>query len=209
MAAAAQIQLDIWSDYVCPFCYLELPIIERLKAELGRALQVEWHPFELRPEPVRPLDPGGKYLLETWTNSVYPLAAQRKMTLRMPSVQPRSRKAFEAAYFAREQGLFDHMHHALFKAFFEDGKDIGSISALVHIGRGVGLEADALQEALESNRFKPQVLQEEVVAAAYGVNAVPILTARRYDERLTNARALSGAVDYPRVRELVASLQHG
>ena len=49
------------------------------------------------------------------------------MTLRLPPVQPRSRKALEAAEVAREQGLFDRMHSALFKTFFEHGLDIGEI----------------------------------------------------------------------------------
>ena len=208
-AAAAQVQVDVWSDYVCPFCYLELPIMERLEAECGRAVKVNWHPYELRPEPTAQLDPAGEYLLQTWNNSVYPLAKARKMQLMLPPVQPRSRKAFEASFFARDQGLFDVMHHAIFKAFFESGKDIGSIAVLVQVGAAVGLDADALQKALEGGAYTKAVLQEEVVANAYGVNAVPILTVRRTLDKLDKARALSGAVDYPRVKELVTSLQYG
>lgn len=207
MATGPQVRVDVWSDYVCPFCYLELPVLERIKVEMGRALVIEWHPFELRPEPYPTIDPAGEYLRATWANSVYPMAQSRNMVLRLPPVQPRSRKAFEAVAFAREQGLFDLMHHALFKAFFEDGKDIGSIPVLAAIGQGVGLDGDALQAALEEGRYTQEVVQQEEVAKSYGVNAVPIFTARRSDEKMNRARALSGAVDYPRVRELVTSLQ--
>lgn len=205
--AASRVQLDVWSDYVCPFCYLELPIIERLKAEVGRTVNVDWHPYELRPEPTPLLDPAGEYLLKTWNDSVYPLAKTRNMQLLQPPVQPRSRKAFEAAFFARDQGLFDVMHHAIFRAFFENGKDIGSVAVLVQIGLSVGVDPDALQKALEEGAYTKAVLQEEIVANAYGVNAVPVLTVRRTVEKLDKARALSGAVDYPRIRDLVVALQ--
>jgi predicted DsbA family dithiol-disulfide isomerase len=207
--ASGHIQVDVWGDYVCPFCYLEVPVIEQLKVDLGRSANITWHPYELRPEPVPLLDPHGEYLLQTWTHSVLPLAQARGMELRMPPVQPRSRKAFEAAFHAREQGLFDHMHRAIYKAFFEDGKDISSIPVLVQVGISVGLDADGLQEALEKATYTRGVMQEEVVAGAYGVTAVPVLTVRRSADPLNTARALSGAVDYSRLRELVAAmLQH-
>ena len=51
-------------------------------------------------------------------------AYERNMRLRLPPVQPRSRKAFEAACHARDGGRFDAMHLALFRGFFEDGRDI-------------------------------------------------------------------------------------
>src|SRR3569832_2404616 len=121
MTAQSQISLDVWSDYVCPFCYLELPAIERLQAELSDALSVRWRAFELRPEPVPTLDPGGEYLRSAWARVVYPMADQRGMVLKLPPLQPRSRKALEAAAHARDEGRFDAMHVGIFRAFFEHG----------------------------------------------------------------------------------------
>ena len=102
---AGPVRLSIWSDYVCPFCYLELPLLDQLNAELGDRVAVDWRAFELRPDPVPTLDPDAPYLHRVWSQSVYPMAEARGMTLRLPPVQPRSRKALEAAEFARSVGL--------------------------------------------------------------------------------------------------------
>src|SRR5947209_8145197 len=100
----AMVQIDVWSDYVCPFCYLEEPVLERLRNDFTGALQIRWRAYELRPDPVPTLDPQGEYLRDIWARSVYPMAAQRGIPLRLPPVQPRSRLAWEATEFAREHG---------------------------------------------------------------------------------------------------------
>ena len=102
----APVRIDVWSDYVCPFCYLELPVLEQLQQEFGPALEVHWRAYELRPAPVPTLEPGGEYLRTTWARAVYPMAEQRGMTLKLPPVQPRSRLALEAAEFAKDAGAF-------------------------------------------------------------------------------------------------------
>ncbi len=70
------------------------------------------------------------------------------MKLRLPPVQPRSRKALEAAEFAREKGLYDEMHNALFRAFFEDGRDIGDVEVILDVAAPVGLDLSELRIAL-------------------------------------------------------------
>ena len=148
MTAPPPLRILVWSDYVCPFCYLELPILDRLQAEFDGPIEIDWRAFELRPEPVPTLDPGGEYLHRVWNQSVYPMADERGMTLRLPPVQPRSRKALEAAEFAREAGRFDPMHRALFKAFFEDGRDLADHGVLIETAQSVGLDSQALEGAL-------------------------------------------------------------
>jgi predicted DsbA family dithiol-disulfide isomerase len=175
MSESFPIRISVWSDYVCPFCYLELPVLDRLAAEFDGRIEVDWLAFELRPEPAQTLDPDGEYLQRTWTESVYPMAAERNMVLRLPPVQPRSRKAFEAAEFARHSGRFGPMHRALFRAFFEEGRDLADTSVLVDIGRSVGLDEGELREALESGRHAAKVLADQQLAREIGVSAVPAL----------------------------------
>ena len=79
-------------------------------------VRVEWRAFELRPDPVPTLDPDGAYLHRVWNQSVYPMARERGLTLRLPPVQPRSRKAHEATAFARSAGRADATAEALFGA---------------------------------------------------------------------------------------------
>lgn len=199
MSSQHAILVDVWSDYVCPFCYLELPAINRLQEEWRRestALEVTWHAFELRPEPVPTLDPDGEYLHTVWNRSVYPMAAMHGMALRLPPVQPRSRQAFEAVFFAREQGHFDAMHLALFKAFFEDGKNIGDMTVLLDLASNLGLDQEELYQALQTQRHLPAVLEDEAMAGRLGVSGVPLTLLRQAGQPWASAVPLRGAVPY-------------
>ena len=200
MSESFPVQIAVWSDYVCPFCYLELPVLDRLQAEFDGRIEVDWLAFELRPEPAPTLDPDGAYLHRVWNESVYPMAAERGLALRLPPVQPRSRKAFEAAEFARERGRFDPMHRALFRAFFEDGRDLADMDALVDIGRSADLDGRELREALESARHAEKVLRDQRLAREFGITGVPALVVSSGDKGylVTGAQpydALRGVLD--------------
>jgi predicted DsbA family dithiol-disulfide isomerase len=168
-------RISVWSDYVCPFCYLELPVLDRLQAEHAEEVEIDWRAFELRPEPVPTLDPNGEYLHRVWNQSVYPMAEQRGMVLRLPPIQPRSRKAFEAAEFARGVGRFDPMNRALFKAFFEDGQDLADLDVLLGIGRSVGVDPEGLRQALVEGQHTGKVLADQHLAREIGISGVPAL----------------------------------
>lgn len=107
MENGARVRITVFSDYVCPFCYLEEPELARMKERYGDGVTVDRRAYELRPYPVPTLDLDGEYLRRVWNASVYPMAALLGMALRLPPVQPRSRRALEAAEFARERGSRD------------------------------------------------------------------------------------------------------
>ncbi len=193
-------RIDVWSDYVCPFCYLEEPILARLTQEFGDRLVVQWRAFELRPEPVPTLDPNGEYLRDIWRRAVYPMAAARGMILHLPPVQPRSRLAFQAAEFARAQGKFTAMNHALFRAFFAEGRNIGKLDVLLEIGRDLGLETDAMRDALETKRHLECVLSDERLATQLEITGVPAMLIRRGNESIESAVQISGARPYENIR---------
>jgi predicted DsbA family dithiol-disulfide isomerase len=196
MDIATPIRIDVWSDYVCPFCYLELPALQRLQQQFGDQLRVVWRAFELRPDPKPTLDPDGEYLHTTWNRSVYPLAEQRGMRLKLPPVQPRSRLALEAAAFADSHGRFAAMHEALFRGFFEQGRDIGDIEVLCAIASEAGLDPGALRQALQDGRHTAEVLDDERLAHSLGVSGVPILFLRQAEAPWEQALPLRGAVPY-------------
>jgi predicted DsbA family dithiol-disulfide isomerase len=206
MNTQATVIVDVWSDYVCPFCYLQVPPIERLRGEFGDKVKIVWRAFELRPDPKPTLDPGGEYLRTTWAQSVYPMAQQRGMTLKLPPVQPRSRKAHEAAEFAESHLRFNAMHEALFRAFFEQGRDIGNIDVLCDIAAKVELNPDSLRQALEEERYLPLVLDDERLARDLGVSAVPFMFMRLGEAPWREAVPLQGAVPYETMRRVVERL---
>lgn len=189
-------RITVFSDYVCPFCYLEEPDLSRVLDEYGEQVEVDWRAYELRPDPVPTLDPDGDYLHRVWNASVYPMANSLGMTLRLPPVQPRSRKALEAAEFARVKGLYDTMHTALFKAFFEDGRDIGDTEVLLEVGASAGFARQELRAALEEGRFTQKVLDDEALAGRLGVGSVPTMFVTRKDAPLEEAEVITGAQPY-------------
>lgn len=155
-----------------------------------------WKAFELRPEPVPSLDPRGEYLTRVWNSSVYPLAERLGMQMRLPPVQPRSRRAHEAAHWARTQGRFDEYNAALFRAFFERGEDIGQAEVLLKLAADLQLDEASLRAALDSREFEASVLADEREAAALGVSGVPAFVA---DRRV----ALSGVQSLAGLQEMV------
>jgi predicted DsbA family dithiol-disulfide isomerase len=197
------IRITVWSDYVCPFCYLEEPVLERIRQEYDGGVELEWRAFELRPEPVPTLDPGGEYLQTAWKHAVYPMARRRGMTLRLPPVQPRSRRALELGELARAHGRFDDAHRALFKAFFEDGQDLDDVDVLVRIGTAVGLDRIEVRAALEQGTYRERVIHDEGHARDLGITAVPTMMVSRTDESLKDAEVLSGAQPYEIVKAAV------
>lgn len=203
--AAAVCLIDVWSDYVCPFCYLEEPVLKRMREEFGDQLLVHWRAFELRPEPVPTLPPAGEYLVDIWDRAVYPMARERGMNLKLPPVQPRSRLALEAAEFAREEGRFNAIHAATFRAFFEEGRDIGEMKVLLELSESCGLDRAALESALTSGQYREKVLQDEALAGKLNLSGVPAILLRGGDERLEAARHLTGAQPEAILR---AAIQH-
>jgi predicted DsbA family dithiol-disulfide isomerase len=140
---------------------------------------VVWKAFELRPDPEPSLDPAGEYLTRVWRDSVYPLAERLGMTMRLPPIQPRSRRAHEAAKWAQTQDQFDAYNTALFRAFFERGEDISEIDVLVSLARDLDLDDSTLCTSLESKQFEPSVIADEREAAELGVHAVPAFVFNR------------------------------
>ena len=84
-----------------------------------------------------------------------------------------TRLALSAAEFAREQGLFDAMHLALFKAYWEQTGDIESIEGLKEIATQVGLEADAMAVELETGRYADILDANRREATQVGINGIP------------------------------------
>ena len=143
------------------------------------------------------LDPAGEYLTRVWRDSVYPLAERLGLTVRLPPVQPRSRRAHEAAQWAREANHFDDYNAALFRAFFERGEDIGERDVLLKLARDLQLDESSLRAALESKKFEASVVADEREAAELGLSGVPAFVA---DRRL----ALSGVQSLAGLQGLVS-----
>jgi predicted DsbA family dithiol-disulfide isomerase len=167
--------------------------------ELGEKdpdVAIVWRAFELRPDPVRTLDPNGEYLHRVWGSSVYPLAGNLGIAIKLPPVQPRSRRAHEAAQWARRHGKFREYNDALFRAFFQRGEDIGDIEVLVRSASDMGLDDNDLRAALDNGLYLENVLADEREAKKLGLSGVPAFVANR-------KIALSGVQSVESLQKLV------
>ncbi|MFF2480351.1 DsbA family protein [Paenibacillus sp. NPDC058071] len=146
--------IKVYSDYVCPFCLLAEGQLRAAAAE--RDVTIEYLPFELRPYPTPTLRPEDGYMQTSWTEKVYPIAEQLGIPIRMPTLspQPYTHLAFEGFQFAKEAGIGEAYNSRMYKAFFQDGLDIGDIGVLTGLAEELGLDGRAYREALESGVYR-------------------------------------------------------
>ncbi|EXX86774.1 hypothetical protein BG53_05460 [Paenibacillus darwinianus] len=170
------VQIKVYSDYVCPFCYIaEVPLEEAMK---GKDVAVEWMPYELRPYPNETLRPEDEYLPRVWNQSVYPMAEQYGVNMVLPRVspQPHTHLAFEGFQYAKEHGKGNEYNHRMFKAFFQEELDIGQVDVLMKLAGEIGLDEAEYREALESGKYREA--HKQALAHAYNeaqITAVPTI----------------------------------
>jgi len=168
-------------------------VVDRLKLEYGDRVHVVWHAFELRPEPVPLPPPATPERRERWAASVLPMAAERGLAMRLPSVAPRTRLTHQAVELARDHDRDDAIRHAIFVAFFRDSRDIGDASVLIDLGESVGVDGAVMRQALEAGAHLPRVIEQEQMARRLGVNGVPAIFV---GDDVAAAEPVIGAVPY-------------
>jgi predicted DsbA family dithiol-disulfide isomerase len=110
-----------------------------------------------------------------WARGVAPLAARYGLEMNFPPYKPRSRWAHEAAEFARDQGQFDAMRAALFRAMFVESRNLGEVDVLADVATGIGLDGAALRTALADGLYTARVRELEQISWQLGVRAVPTM----------------------------------
>lgn len=195
-------KVDVFVDYVCPFCFLVKGAIEELKQD--RDVEVTIRPFELRPDPVPTLRPEDDYLPRIWKDAVYPMAERLNVPISLPTVspQPRTEKAFMVLQLAQEHGKAEAYSNAMYKAFFQDDRNIGDDDVVVDVATSVGLDASEVEAALhsEDRRAKQQADQDYAVNAV-GVTSVPSI--------MVDGHLLTGVPSATRLKKTVDDLTTG
>jgi predicted DsbA family dithiol-disulfide isomerase len=134
-------------------------------------------PFELRPYPNETLKPEGDYLQRAWQRSVYPIARQMGVPIKLPTVspQPHSHLAFEGFQHAKEHGKGNEYNQRVLTAFFVESQDIGDIGVLTKLAGEVGLDPKEFKDALKSRKYREA--HRRALRHAYeeaGVTGVPM-----------------------------------
>jgi predicted DsbA family dithiol-disulfide isomerase len=141
----------------------------------GKDVTVEWMPFELRPETHPTLRPEGDYLQRVWAQSVYPLARQMGVDIRLPPVSPHphTHLAWEGFQFAREHDKGAEYNHRVLAAFFVDGLDIGRPEVLARLAAQAGLDPAAFRTALDERWYRDAHRAALRHAHELGITGVP------------------------------------
>jgi predicted DsbA family dithiol-disulfide isomerase len=192
--------IEIWSDIACPWCYIGKRRFERALAGFEHAddVNVHWRSFELDPDAPREREGdrtsriARKYGLgldqvREMEREMVSQAASEGLDFRL-DVQ-RSGTTFDGhrvVHLAEEHGLGDQMKERLLRAYFSEGELISDHDSLLALGLEVGLPEDELRDLLAGDRFTEEVRADERTALELGITAVPTFVVDR-------SRGISGA----------------
>ena len=187
------IRLDIFSDPVCPWCYIGKAHLDRaLEARGDHPFAIAWHPFQLNPD----MAPGGmdratyleaKFGGKARTVQIYARVeeAAREAGLvidfgNIPCI-PNTLDAHRLIHWAGLEERQTPMKAALMRAYWRDGRDIGDAGTLTDIAGEIGLDRTAMSRLMASDADREAILARDAHARARGINAVPtFVVANRY-----------------------------
>jgi predicted DsbA family dithiol-disulfide isomerase len=179
------IKLDILSDPICPWCYIGKAHLDRaLEARPDHRFAIEWHPFQLNPDmPEAGMD--RREYLETKFGgraqavSVYArieeaaLAAGLKIDFAGIDRTPNTINAHRLIHWAGLEGRQTAAVTRLFKAYFEEGRDIGNHDVLLDIAEGIEMDRAVTQRLLDSDADLEDIRTRDAHARERGVTGVP------------------------------------
>jgi predicted DsbA family dithiol-disulfide isomerase len=191
----ATLTVDIWSDVVCPWCYIGKRRFEAALAQFEHRedVSVTWHSFELDPTapPVAEGDPAerlsAKYGMSVdearqRQDEITALAAQDGLTYDLAGARGgNTLDAHRIIHLGAEQGLADPVMERLMSAYFGEREAIGDPATLERLATQAGLPADEVAALLEGDRYADAVRADEDTATRLGIRGVPFFVlGRRY-----------------------------
>jgi predicted DsbA family dithiol-disulfide isomerase len=196
--------IEIWSDVMCPFCYIGKRKFEKALAQFPQRDRVEvvWKSFQLNPDLVTDATKNTtQHLAESkgWTleytqgvtEHVTQLAQKVGLTFDFDkAVVANSFDAHRFSAFAKSKGKQDAAEEHLFKAYFTEGKNTADSETLVSLGENIGLDGQEVRDMLASEAYSQEVNHDIYEAHQFGFRGVPFfLFERKY--------AISGAQESP------------
>ena len=197
-----KLKINIVSDVVCPWCVIGFKNLQKAMTELKDQIEFEihWKPYELHPEipetgydkklymqqkfgdlsgrpsPYKQIEEIGKSLNFDFNFS---------KTERIPNTF----KAHRLLWKAQEFGLQTELSIALFKAYFTDGKDVGSEDVLLEIAIEVGMDRDEIKDFLTSKEGGQETADDEMEFIEKSIGAVPYVKAIHLSHPLQHPRS--------------------
>ena len=195
-------QVEVWSDVVCPWCYIGKRRLEEALARFPHAEEVEvvWRAFELDPSASSakaggPAREAGDYarrlaakygtsveqgqsMVDTMTSAAAADGVEMRFDL---AVAANTLDAHQVLHLAADRGVQDAAEERLMRAYFTEGEAVGDPEVLVRLAVEAGLDADEVRAVLAEGRYVDAVRAEEAEASALGATGVPFFVVdRRY-----------------------------
>jgi len=200
-AVSRRVKVDIWSDIACPWCFVGKRRFEKAVAafaEDGGEVEVEYHSFELAPD--TPVDFAGSevdFLVQHkrmpaeqvtgMLGQMTEMAATEGLSYDFSALQHTNTVlAHQLLHLAKAQGRQLDMKERLLAAYFEEGRHVGRIEDLADLAAKIGLDRDAVMQALTAGTYAADVEADRDQAVDYGIGGVPFYV---FDSRF----AVSGA----------------
>ncbi|GAB2892839.1 protein disulfide isomerase FrnE [Streptomyces mayteni] len=192
--------IDVWSDVVCPWCYIGKRRLERAVDSFEHADEVEvrWHSFQLDPShPAGLREPTSEMLakktgaapaqVREMTQRVTDLAAAEGLSYRLDrAISVNTLDAHRLAHLAAAHGLGDAMHERLLAAHLGEGETVDDHQTLVRLGAEVGVPEDEIRRTLAGDGYAAEVEADFQQARRFGITGVPFFV-------LGGAYGVSGA----------------
>lgn len=199
-----KMKVEIWSDVMCPFCYIGKRKFESALTQFpGKEnVQIIWKSFQLSPDMKTDLNISIHQFLakhkgftvqeaEEVNQHVTELAKQVGLTFKFDkTVVANSFNAHRFAHFAKHHGKQNEAEERLFYSYFTEGKNIDDYSTLIKLGEEIGLDVATLKQALENNTYADDVKADIREGQQIGVRGVPFFV---FDRKY----AVSGAQNIP------------
>ncbi|WP_260625715.1 DsbA family oxidoreductase [Hymenobacter sediminicola] len=206
-----KIPIEIWSDIVCPFCYIGKRRLEKALASFPHsdAIEIKWRSFELDPE-ANPMPGENQYKrlaskygkTEDWARqmsaNMTQMAAEEGLAFDFDHAVPANTfRAHQLVHLAAQHGLQDAAKERLFKAYLEEGQDINEVATLIRLAQELGIPNDQAEKVLAADAFAQEVRHDEYQARQIGVRGVPYFV---FDDKY----AVSGAQPAEMFAEVLA-----
>ncbi|ADB37538.1 DsbA family oxidoreductase [Spirosoma linguale] len=185
--------VEIWSDIMCPFCYIGKRKFEQAlnQFEHKEQINIVWKSFQLNPDmKTQPGKSINQYLAEVkgWSlaeaqrmnDHVTGMAREVGLSYDLnKAVVANSWDAHRLIQLAKQHGLGDAIEERLFRAYFTEGRDTSDHATLLELGTEIGLEATAVEQLLNSNQFADAVNRDVYEAQQVGARGVPFFVLNR------------------------------
>lgn len=186
-------KIEIWSDVMCPFCYIGKRNFETALEQFSNknGIEVEWKSFQLDPSLPEVQDSNytdylmvskglGRPQVEGMLNNVTQMAKGVGLEYDFDrAVMVNSFKAHRVLQLAKVRGLGDAAEERLFRAFFTEGRNIADDDTLLELGKEAGLNETEIRSSLSDERYSDMVKQDIQEARAIGVTGVPFFVFNR------------------------------